>query len=149
MKNQHDDQLAIQLGRILALHIEQSDFRDEIDLVLPVPINGWRRLKRGFNGAAVIAESVADACRIPVSAKALRCLRRTKKQGTLSTSGRFKNVRNAFGLHRRVSVTGLTIMLIDDVMTSGATTSEAASLLLKEGANKVYVGIIARGARVS
>ena len=149
MKNQHDEQLAVQLGNILAFQILQSDFLDELNLTVPVPTHWFRRLRRGFSAAEVIAERIAKICNIPHSSQVVRCVRQTKKQGTLSTSGRFKNVRGAFEVCPHTNVRGLTILLIDDVITSGATTNELAQVLLRKGAAKVYVGVIARGARVS
>ena len=149
MKNQHNEQLAIQLGRLLGFHIFNADFFDELDLVIPVPTHWWRRVKRGFHGTDILAQSLADSCGLAYSNRTLRCQRRTKKQGMLSTAGRFRNVRNAFDVPPRESVSGMTILLIDDVMTSGATVSEAARILLSHGATQVYVGVIARGARVS
>ncbi len=149
MKNQLDEQLAVQLGNLLGYHIHNSDIAGELNLIVPIPTHWWRRAKRGFHGAEILARSVASACEIPYSANVLRCVRNTKKQGTLTTAGRFRNVQNAFGLRSSHSLSGLNIMLIDDVMTSGATLSEAARILLKAGASKVYTGVIARGARVS
>ncbi len=149
MKNQHNEQLAVQLGRLLGFHVVNSDFLEDLDLVVPVPTHWWRRVKRGFHGTDILAQSLADSCGIPYSNRILKCQRSTKKQGTLSTSGRFRNVRSAFSVRSRKAVSGKTILLIDDVMTSGATTSESARILLREGADKVFVGVIARGARVS
>jgi ComF family protein len=149
MKNQHDEQLAVQLGQLLAHQINGCDFFDDLDLVIPVPTHWWRRLERGFHGAEVLAETVAANCRLPFSRNTVRCQRSTKKQGTLSTPGRFKNVRNAFRIQPKINVSGLTLLVVDDVMTSGATASELARLLIQAGAAKVYVGVIARGARVS
>ena len=88
-------------------------------------------------------------CDLAYSNRALKCQRRTKKQGMLSTAGRFRNVRNAFAVRASESVVGMSVLLIDDVMTSGATVSEAARILLNQGAREVYVGVVARGARVS
>lgn len=149
MKNQHDEQLAVQLGNLLAVEVLSADFLDELNLVAPVPTHWIRRVKRGFQAAEVISETISTACDIPYAGQILNCIRGTKKQGTLSTAGRFKNVRGAFQLRKSLSVDGLTILLVDDVMTSGATTSELARVLLKSGAAKVYVGVIARGAGVS
>ena len=149
MKNQHLEQMAIQLGTVLAFQVSQSNFFDDLDLVVPIPTHWLRRVHRGFHAAEVIAESVAHACELQSSSQVLRLVRTTKKQGTLSTAGRFKNVRNAFVVRPKATVKGLTVLLVDDVMTSGATASEAARILLKAGAAKVYIGVIARGARVS
>ncbi len=149
LKNQHDEQLTIQLANILALEILASDYHSDLNLVIPVPSHWWRRFRRGFQASEVIAETVSTSCDIPYAGQILSCVRETKKQGTLSTTGRFKNVRGAFQVRPSLNVQGLTILLVDDVMTSGATVSEMARVLLKAGAAKVYVGVIARGAGVS
>jgi ComF family protein len=149
MKNQHIEQLATQLGFILAHAIRQSDIFEEIDLIVPVPQHWFTRFRRGFCASETIADAVGKACDIRSSHRLLRSLRPTKKQGTLSTPGRFKNVHNAIGVHGKQVIQGQTVLLIDDVMTSGATMSEAARALLRNGAAKVYAGVIARGARVS
>lgn len=149
MKNQHNEQLAVQLGRLLGFHILNADFFDKLDLVVPVPTHWWRRVKRGFHGTDILGQSLAAVCDLAYSNRALKCQRRTKKQGMLSTAGRFRNVRNAFAVRPSESVVGMSVLLIDDVMTSGATVSEAARILLNQGAREVYVGVVARGARVS
>ena len=149
MKNRHDEQIAVQLGNLLAFELINADFFDDLDLVVPVPTHWWRRVRRGFQAAEVVSETIAAACDIPYAGQIMRCLRHTKKQGTLSTPGRFKNVRGAFGVRPNVNVDGLTILLVDDVMTSGATASELARMLIARRAGKVYVGVIARGAGVS
>lgn len=149
MKNQRDEQVAMQLGNILAYQVRESPFASELDLVVPVPTHWRRRVSRGFQAAELVAQSVAKICHLPISDQIVQCLRKTNKQGTLSTTGRFKNVQGAFGLRRKTSVTGLTVLVVDDVMTSGATSSELARILRQAGASRVYVGVIARGARVS
>lgn len=149
MKNQHDEPLAMQLGYLLAQQIRESAISDAIDLVIPVATHWWRRLERGFHASEVLAETVSQANALPYSRQILRSLRKTKKQGMLSTAGRFTNVRGAFGVAKTANVRGLNLLVIDDVMTSGATSSEISRILIRAGAAKVYVGVIARGARVS
>lgn len=149
MKNQHDEQLAIHLGKRLAYELAGSNFLDKIDLIVPVPTHWWRRVRRGFQAAEVIADSVAAVVAIPSAGQIIRCIRGTQKQGTLSSAGRFNNVRGAFAVRSGADLADRTVLVIDDVMTSGATTSEVARMLISRGAAKVYVGVIARGARVS
>ncbi len=149
MKNQHDEQIAVQLGHLLAFELIGADFVDEINLVVPAPTHWWRRVRRGFQAAEVVSETIASGCDLPYAGQIMRCLRGTRKQGTLSTPARFKNVRGAFDVRPNVRVDGLNILLVDDVMTSGATASELARMLIARGAAKVYAGVIARGARVS
>jgi len=75
----------------------------------------------------------------------LRCERLTEKQGTLTGQKRFRNVKNAFQLRPLVSVAESRIVVVDDVMTSGATLSELAGLLKKAGAASVHCAVLARG----
>ena len=149
MKNQNDEQIAIQLGNLLAFELLNADFLEDLNLVVPVPTHWFRRIRRGFQAAEVMSETIAAGCDIPYAGQIMRCLRRTKKQGTLSTPGRFKNVRGAFDVRPNFRINGLNVLLVDDVMTSCATASELARMMIASGASKVYVGVIARGAGVS
>ena len=149
MKNQRDEQIAVQLGTLLADKLIRSDFVNDLNLIIPVPTHWWRRMRRGFQAAELVSETIARGCNIPYAGQIMRCRRGTKKQGTLSTAGRFKNVRGAFEVRATDAIKGQNILLVDDVLTSGATASELSRELLRQGAAKVYVGVIARGARVS
>ena len=97
----------------------------------------------------MIADTVAHAVDHQFDPDIIKCQRSTQKQGTLASTSRLKNVQNAFSVNSSAALQGLRILLIDDVMTSGATVNEISRVLLSSGAEKVYVGVIARGARVS
>lgn len=145
MKNGHDDQLAIQLGQLLAYAIVQRPLCGVIDKVVPVPTHWQRRLKRGFCAAEILAETIGAICKLPTATHLVQATRSTRKQGTLSMAGRRDNVKNAFSHQKRFPVEGKHILIVDDVMTSGSTTSEVAKVLKKAGAAKVYVAVVARG----
>ena len=149
MKNQHDEPLTIQLGYLLANLLIDSEFIGSVDLITAVPTHWWRRFKRGFQAAEMIAETIAHAVKLPFEPELLKCKRSTKKQGTLASTSRQKNVQDAFRVSPSISLRGLNVLLIDDVMTTGATANEISRILLNCGAEKVYVGVIARGGRVS
>ena len=149
MKNQHDEPLTIQLGNLLANQFIDSELICDVDLITAVPTHWWRRFKRGFQAAELIAETIAHAGHLQFEPELLQCKRSTKKQGTLASTSRQKNVQNAFRVNPSVSLQGLSVLLVDDVMTTGATANEISRVLLNSGAEKVYVGVIARGARVS
>lgn len=148
MKNQHDEAIAVQLGKLLGYQLVAEGLV-EFDRAIAVPTHWWRRLKRGFCAAELIGISLSKLLGLRFSTKMVRAIRPTKKQGTLSTQGRFSNVRGAFAVNSRTELTGQRLLLIDDVMTSGATTSEVARILKQKGAAEVHVAIVARGARVS
>ena len=112
---------------------------------IPVPCHWTRRLKRGVHSAALLAEGVAVALNVPLATRAIRAVRRTKKQGTLAPHHRFQNVRDVFRASKRYDFTGAHVLLVDDVMTTGATLHEASRTLKRAGAVKVSVAVVARG----
>jgi predicted amidophosphoribosyltransferase len=115
------------------------------DCVVPLPMHFTRRVVRGVQPSAVLAEQVAAALRLPLREHVLFCCRKSLKQGTLSVSERFRNMRGAFSVSSGYDITDKRILLIDDIMTTGATASEAARVLKRAGATAVAIGVVARG----
>lgn len=144
MKNVHDDVLAMRLGQLLGRTLA-AETVPLPDLVLPIPLHWRRRLQRGFAAAEIIGCEVARTHRGTYRGDLLRCLRQTRKQGLLSAEQRRLNVRGAFGVSDARAVVGRSILLVDDVMTTGATASEAAAELKRAGAGQVAVAVLARG----
>lgn len=113
------------------------------DIIIPLPL-GIRRLReRGFNQSSLLAQRVAKTLQIPFDARGMLRVRETPPQSGLSRDARLKNVRGAFDCAHRLD--GKRVALIDDVMTTGATLSEAAKTLKKAGAAHVSAWVIARG----
>lgn len=111
------------------------------DAVVPMPLHWTRRLRRGFNQSGLLAKAVAARCGIPVL-HAVSRLRSTGFQAGLSRTERRRNVSGAFQAKRRV--VGLKILLVDDVMTTGATASACALALKRAGAKAVTLLTLAR-----
>ena len=112
--------------------------------VTAVPSHWSRRWRRGVQGSALLAESVSRVLEVPWG-HALVARRRTQKQGTLTVKRRFANVRGVFRTAKGYDFTGQHVVLIDDVLTTGATSSEAARALKQAGAARVTIGVLARG----
>lgn len=132
--------LAKPLGERLASAIPLDQ---RFDAVVPVPLHWRRQWARGFNQSALLAKAVARRYGKPV----LRTLRRkrfTSAQAGLSNPGRRANVSGAFAVRRRHEVAGRRILLVDDVMTTGATATACASALKRAGAAYVAVLTLAR-----
>jgi len=109
--------------------------------LLPIPL-GKRRLRvRGYNQSERIATALGALIGAPVRCNALRRVRETPTQTALTPEARHANVAEAF---QAADVTGLSVVLVDDVFTTGATTSACAKLLLKAGAAHVVVWTVAR-----
>lgn len=114
--------------------------------VLVFVASHWlRRWHRGVQGAELLCEGLSRRLKLPRVA-GLRAIRRTRKQGTLSVPKRFQNVRGVFRASKRYDFHGTHVLLVDDVMTTGATASEAAKVLKQRGAARVTVVVLARGA---
>jgi Predicted amidophosphoribosyltransferases len=144
IKHSHYEPLAGGLGELLATYIQQRRFAEPPELVAPVPMFWIQRLWRGTNAAETVALSLARVLRLPIAADLLVCRRWLKKQSTLKSDERRRNVRHAFRVSLRYGIRNARILLIDDVLTTGATAHEAARALLKAGASAVYVAAVAR-----
>lgn len=113
-----------------------------IDAVIPVPLAPARERARGFNQAALIAEPVARALGIPLRPRWLARARATLPQSDLGAAERRANVRNAF--QAAPAVAGRHVMVVDDVLTTGATAGECARALRVAGAQRIGVLTVAR-----
>lgn len=116
----------------------------EADLLVPVPLHWTRLFQRRYNQAALLAHAVHAAGGPPVAADGLVRRRRTPAQGHLGPDARARNVRGAFALHPGREVRGRRVVIVDDVMTTGATAAECARVLRRGGAASVGVLTLAR-----
>jgi ComF family protein len=135
------------IGRWLAGEMASAARRDfpleELDAVVPVPPHWLKRHVRGFNPSGELAHAIAGALGKPCLPAALRRTRWTKTQTRLSSSARARNVRGAFAASPALAG-GRTFLLIDDVLTSGATADACAGALKAAGAERVFVLTAAR-----
>jgi len=115
------------------------------DTVIAIPLARQRLAERGFNQSALLAEGLARALGIEHAAHELLKVRDTPPQSGLDRAARLKNVRGAFDCAQ--SLKGKHVALVDDVMTTGATLSEAARVLKKAGAASVSAWVLARAGR--
>lgn len=116
----------------------------DCDLVIPVPLHRSRLWWRGFNQAALLAAVVARRLGAPLEVSALTRIRATTPQTSQNHDARRRNVRGAFAVRRPARVKGRRVLLVDDVMTTGATADECARVLLRAGASRVDVLTLAR-----
>src|ERR1700688_2415200 len=129
------------VGRALAefLGDELPLKADDYDVVIPVPLH-WRRLWwRGFNQAALLAGEVASRLRLPLDTTSMTRRRRTAPQTARHHDERIKNVRRAFAVVYPERIKNRRVLLVDDVMTTGATVDECARVILAAGAVSVDV----------
>ncbi|HYL33979.1 MAG TPA: ComF family protein [Stellaceae bacterium] len=138
-------QLAPALGRFMRQ--AGAELLASCDVIVPVPLHWTRLFARRYNQAAVLAHAVARGSGLPVVADLLQRRRATPSQGRSGRAERRRNVRGAFVLKKGRSAVGRRVLLIDDVLTTGATVSECARVLLESGATAVDVLTLARTVR--
>jgi ComF family protein len=114
-----------------------------IRVVIPVPLHWWRRFRRGYNQAEILSAAIARQLAVEHRPGWLRRIRRTPSQVQLPESARRTNVRGAFRASRGARLTGTTVLLVDDVLTTGSTASEAARALRKAGASTIHLAVLA------
>jgi ComF family protein len=115
------------------------------DLIMPVPLHPLKKSEREFNQAERLALHLSRVTQIPLNAHALQRVVPTKTQTMLSRRERAANVRQAFVLRHRDGLSGKRIVLVDDVLTTGATASACAKVLLAAAVERVAVWTLARG----
>jgi len=131
------------LGRMLAQAVASRCAQARLDVVVPVPMHWWRRIRRGYDHALAIAGALAGELRLPLGRELVR-VRDTRPQIELSRSRRAENVRGAFAAASPASLAGACVLLVDDVTTTGATANEAARTLLSAGASSVVLAVLAK-----
>ena len=129
------------------MHRAGREVLDGADILVPVPLHWTRLLQRRYNQAALLAHAISAAGGPPVAADWLVRRRRTPPQGHLGPTARQRNVRGALAVRRGRSFAGLRVVVIDDVMTTGATVDECARVLKAAGAEFVGVLTLARALR--
>ena len=115
------------------------------DVIVPVPLHPTKERERGFNQATLIATQLARALGLPLNENLVRRVTPTRTQTLLTKKQRADNVRRAFAAVPGAKLSGERIVLVDDVLTTGATTSACARILRKLGAGDVCVWTVARG----
>lgn len=122
-------ELGITLGELAAQELNEQGFFSEIDVLIPIPIHRRKKRKRGYNQSLLIAEGISNITQIPVEKKVLQKTVNTKSQTRKSRFERFQNVNQTFELRQPNSLTNQHILLIDDVVTTGATVEACGNLL--------------------
>ncbi|MFM8273381.1 MAG: ComF family protein [Gemmata sp.] len=132
------------LGRTFAESRIEAFRSERFDVVCPVPLHWWRKWRRGYNQAEAVARELAGGLGVAFDARLLCRGRQVTQHVQSSRQARVDNVRGAFRAAAGARVKGKTVLLVDDVMTTGSTASEAARVLRAAGAARVAVAVLAR-----
>lgn len=137
-----------QLCTILALFIieklKMTNHR-QFDIILSVPIHSSKLKERGYNQSELLANEVAKFLSIPISTQNLIKKKPTESQSKLDKKDRWINVKDAFQVMDEEKINGKKVLLIDDIITTGATANECSKVLRQAGASRIYVATVATG----
>lgn len=117
------------MGRYMAAELLESGFFEGVDVILPVPLHKKKQQIRGYNQSEWIARGIAAVTGISIDTESVVRQKNTDTQTRKSSFERWENVEGIFQLHHAESLTGKHILIVDDVLTTGATTVECASCL--------------------
>lgn len=136
-------EIGSEMGKIFGADLNNNPRFSEVDIIMPVPLHWKKKKKRGYNQSEYIASGIAESMEKPLDTKTLYREVETQTQTRKSRYERWENVDNIFKVRSEEKIAGKHILLVDDVITTGATLESCASTLLKGNNTKVSVATLA------
>lgn len=136
-------QIGHRLGKILGHTLNDSPIFECPDIIVPVPIHPKKLKVRGYNQAELIANGISEVLEIPVQTQGLQKIIHTQTQTKKSKFERWINVERSFRKSESIEIKNKKVLLVDDVITTGATLEACSQSLLKMGDNKISIATIA------
>ena len=143
LKYEEGKNIGIFLGKQLAYAINESDFFNDIDLIIPVPLHQEKQKLRGYNQSDFLAKGMSEILKIKIDQKSLIRIANTDSQTKRKRFSRWENMMQSFALKNPLELQGKHILLVDDVVTTGATLEACAQKLLEIDGVKVSIATIA------
>ena len=135
-------QYADAYSRLLAMKLLRED-RADVDVITFIPISAKRRRKRGFDQVELLAEKVSSELEVPFAATMEKVRHNKPQSGIVGDAQRRANVLGAYAVTNAEAIRGKRVLLLDDIVTTGATAGEAARVLLTAGAKEVHLAVVA------
>lgn len=139
LKYNNQPEVGIRLGKLFGSEMKSKDF----DLIVPLPLHFSRQRSRGYNQSAKIAEGLSESLQVPFSSAVCSRLKKTESQTTRTRLERWENVDDAFLVNDKKAILGKRILLVDDVITTGATIEACGHQLIKAGCRDLSIACIA------
>ncbi len=143
LKYRGKKEIGIEMGKIFGAELKENSRFDEVDLIIPVPLHWKKQKKRGYNQSEFIASGIAESMGKSIDINILYRAEETETQTRKSRYERWENVENIFRLKSVDKITGKHILLVDDVITTGATLESCATTLLKGNNTRVSIATLA------
>jgi len=143
LKYKGKQKVGVILGQVLGKSLRTSPLYKDIDLIIPIPLHRRKEIERGFNQSAVFAQGLSDTMGVPWKKDLLIRTEYTSTQTKKSRRERFDNVLQAFQILQPKQIEGKHILLVDDVLTTGATLEAGAIKILEVPNTRVSLATIA------
>ena len=134
--------IGVWLGNLLGTEIKAEPWISDLNMIVPIPLHKRKLQLRGYNQSEAFARGLSEAIQIPVEEVIVK-KQHTQSQTRKSRMERWINVSEIFELSEEKKIEGKNVLLVDDVITSGATLEAAGEVLIRGGVSKIYIATIA------
>ena len=143
LKYHNNKEIGFYLGKQLGNMLKQTDRFNNVDIILPLPLNNRREKKRGYNQAAIIAEGINTVWKKPVITNSLERKIFTETQTHKDRISRWQSMKNVFAVTNASAIAGKNILLIDDIITTGATLEACGEKIIAIPNTKLFIAAVA------
>jgi len=143
LKYNNHPEVGFRLGKLYGRDLANSGYGRKFDLIIPIPLHPSRKRRRGYNQSAKFAEGLGDSLQIPWDENIAERIISTTTQTRKSKIQRWENVKDVFVIRQPEKISGKRILLVDDVITTGATLEACGHKLLQVGCSELSIACIA------
>jgi ComF family protein len=145
IKYKGNEELGVRIGEWFGYYIFNKTIASNIDMIVPIPLHPTKRKRRGYNQSELIARGLSESLKIPCETKLLKRTKYTSTQTKKGKTERWLNVKDIFKIDTNENLENKHVLLVDDVITTGATIESAAHLLNQYGVSRISIACIAAG----
>lgn len=141
-KYKGNKELGLQLGKIMGMHMKEAGRFNDVEVLIPMPLYPSRERQRGYNQSAVICNGISEIMNIPVLTDVVVRTKYTETQTKKDRIERWKNIEGKFELKKKDAIANKHVLLVDDVITTGATLEACGSQLMNAGCSNVSIATL-------